>query len=408
MDVERGALRLGSKDVRLGCMKTIPYNKQSIDQSDTDAVAGVLTSQFLTTGPLVNDFETALQDYLGVNHCVAVNSATSALHIALRALDIGPGDLVWVPAITFTATANAVRYCGADVEFCDVDRVTSLIDLDKLANQLQSANSAGSTPKALIVVHMAGLSVDMKKAKALCDSFGVKLMEDASHALGADYNGRKVGCCEYSDCAIFSFHPVKMITTGEGGCVTTNSSVIHRTARLLRSHGIIRDGGLDLKIEERGAWVYDQVDLGYNYRLTDIQAALGLSQLSKLNQFVAHRTRVAQQYDSALESLSSFLSVPVWETEEAKSSLHIYPIRLKNNTLRKALYDHLHLNGIAAQVHYRPVYQLSYYQRYLGKSVYLSGAEDFYSRTLSLPIYVDFSEKDQSRVIQSIKEFYNV
>lgn len=378
----------------------IPYGHQSIAQTDIDAVVEVLRSDWLTQGPAVERFERAVADYCGVRHAVAVSNATAGLHLACRVLDLGPGDLVWVSPNTFVASANCARYCGADVDFVDIDPATYNMSPAALASKLAAARRI---PDVVIVTHFAGQSCDMRAMAALAARYGFALIEDAAHALGGRYRDQPVGNCLHSDMTVFSFHPVKSITTAEGGMVMVNRDDLHRRLLELRSHGITRDPERMDGISH-GGWYYQQLDLGCNYRLSDLQAALGISQLGRLDQFVARRAQLAARYDAALADL------PVERPRQdpaAQSAWHLYVVRLQSERIRRSrgeVFDALRQHGIGVNVHYIPVHTQPYY-RELGFHVGdFPVAEAYYANALTLPLYPDLSDADQDRVIRSLRE----
>jgi UDP-4-amino-4,6-dideoxy-N-acetyl-beta-L-altrosamine transaminase len=380
----------------------IPYGRQSISQADIDAVADVLRSDFLTTGPVVPRFENAIATYCGVKHAVAVNSATSALHLACLALGVGPGDIVWTSPITFVASANCARYCGADVDFVDIDPLTFNMSPAALEAKLQLAAAVGRLPKVVIPVHMAGQSCDMAAISALSQQYGFRVIEDASHAIGARYREEPVGCCRYSDIAVFSFHPVKIITTGEGGLATTNDPALAQRMEMLRSHGIVREAG-QMKTNSHGPWYYEQQELGLNYRMTDIQAGLGLSQMQRLQEFVERRHEIAQRYDELLERLP--LSTP-WQDPECHSSLHLYVVRLRTKELARThreVFEALRDRGVGVQLHYIPVYLQPYYRDIGFESGLCPEAEAYYSEAISMPMFPDLNNVQQDEVIDALK-----
>ena len=380
----------------------IPYGKQDIKQSDIDAVVEVLGSDFLTQGPKVPAFEKILEDYVGAVHAVAVNSATSALHIACLALDIGKGDLVWTSPNTFVASANCALYCGADVDFVDIDFQTNNMSIDALREKLENARSLGRLPKVVIPVHMGGQSCDMKAIFALSQEYGFRIIEDASHAIGGRYEGRRVGSCEYSDIAVFSFHPVKIITTAEGGAALTNDKEIYDKLILLRSHGITRDPSQMTRSPE-GGWYYEQLSLGFNYRMTELQAALGCSQMSRINDFVSKRNALAKNYNEQFSKLPIILPVA---PRGIYSSYHLYIIKLKDSASinRGKLFEQLRDSGIGVNVHYIPVHLQPFYQS-LGFSMGdFPVAECYYSKAISVPLHPGLSKVEQGYVIKTIKE----
>jgi UDP-4-amino-4,6-dideoxy-N-acetyl-beta-L-altrosamine transaminase len=380
----------------------IPYARQDINQADIDAVIAVLRSDFLTQGPTVPAFEQSIADYCGVQHAVAVNSATSALHIACLALGVGKGDVVWTSAITFVASANCALYCGARIDFVDIDSHTYNMSLGCLAEKLALAEKSGNLPKVVIPVHLCGQSCDMAGIYKLSQRYGFKIIEDASHAIGGKYQDKPIGNCRYSDITVFSFHPVKIITTGEGGMAVTNDANLAKHLRLLRSHGIT---SIASDIQPRPAkeiWNYQQVGLGFNYRMTDLHAALGLNQMHRLDEFVAKRNAIAMRYDEALAGLP--LQMP-WQHPDSYSSYHLYPIRLKLSEDRKTqvhVYDSLNKAGILVNLHYIPVYRHPYYEAMGFNSGYCPEAEKYHKEAISIPMYYALSEAKQREVISSL------
>jgi UDP-4-amino-4,6-dideoxy-N-acetyl-beta-L-altrosamine transaminase len=378
----------------------IPYGRQSISEEDIQAVVTVLQGDFLTQGPVVGQFERKLAERISASYVVAVNSATSALHLACLSLGVSEGDLVWTSAISFVASANAPKYCGADVDFVDVDPGTSNISVGALRDKLETAYVKGERlPKVLIPVHMAGQPCDMKEIFELSKQFGFSVIEDASHALGSTYLDTTTGSCAYSDITVFSFHPVKMITTGEGGACSTNNADIAAKLQRLRSHGITRAPS-EMISRTEGDWYYEQLDLGFNYRLTDMQAALGISQLTRLPEFISQRAVVADRYLKALENHS--LQLPA-SSPDRTSSLHLFVVRTGDDTgiERRRLFETLRSEGILVNVHYLPIYRQPFYAR-LGSynPRDFPGAESYYSTCLSLPIFPGLTEADQDRVIE--------
>ncbi len=383
----------------------IPYGRQDINEDDIQAVVDVLRSDFLTQGPAVPAFEKSITDYCGVDYAVAVNSATSALHIACLALDVGPGDVVWTSPITFVASANCALYCGADIDFVDIDPNTYNMSVERLSEKLQQAEKLGKLPKVLIPVHLCGQPCDMEKIHALSLKYGFKIIEDASHAIGAKYKNRSVGNCEFSDITVFSFHPVKIITTGEGGMAVTNNTHLAKRMQLLRSHGITRNED-EMTHSSQGPWYYQQIDLGYNYRMTDLQAALGLSQMQRLDHFVYRRHYIAERYNKLLEGLP--VAKP-WQHEESHSGFHLYVIRLKLAEIEKMhrqVFETLRGLRIGVNLHYIPVYQHPYYKKLGFKSGYCLAAEQYYTEAISLPMYPNLTEIQQDIVIAGLKEAF--
>ena len=375
----------------------IPYGRQDISDEDIEAVVAVLRSDFITQGPSVQHFERSIAEYCGAGHAIAVNSATSALHIACLALGVGPGDLVWTSPITFVASSNCALYCGAEVDFVDIDDATANMSVDALASKLAEAETAGCLPQVVIPVHLCGTSCDMQAIRALGDRYGFKIIEDASHAIGGHYLDAPVGSCTYSDITVFSFHPVKIITTGEGGMAVTNDAELAQRMDLLRSHGVTRDPALMTR-EGDGPWYYQQVALGFNYRITDIQAALGLSQMSRLDAFVARRHEIADWYDEHLTSLP--LQLPV-RPADSHSALHLYVIRVElENTPRthREVFESLRAQGIGVNLHYIPVYAQPYYERLGFKAGLCPTAERYYERAISIPMFPNLTAEDLAAV----------
>lgn len=375
----------------------IPYGRQSISPEDIDAVTRVLRSDFLTQGPEVPAFEAALAAVCEVPYAVAMNSATSALHVACLALNVGPGDLVWTVPNTFAASANCARLCGAEVDFVDIDPDSWNMSPAELARKLVLAESAGRLPKVIIPVHFGGLSCDMASIHRIAKNYGVRIIEDASHAIGAVYDGGPVGSCQYSDICVFSFHPVKIVTCAEGGAALTRQADLNARMQRLRTHGIVRDQGLMDRTSE-GPWFYQQIELGLNYRLTDLQAALGLSQLARLDAFVTQRHQIAERYSYELKGLP--LQLPLVEYA-GRSALHLYVVLLKGNwaSQRARVFSQLRESGIGVNVHYIPVHYHPYYEALGFRRGQFPVSEDYYSRALSLPMYPDLSHEEQAKVI---------
>lgn len=382
-----------------GTRAVIPYGRQDITEADISAVKEVLQSDFLTQGPAVPRFEQALADYCETDFGVAVNSATSALHIACLALEVGPGDSVWTSPNTFVASANCALYCGADVDFVDIDADTYNISVDALADKLESAEKQGNLPKVVIPVHFAGRPCDMPAISELAKRYGFRVIEDASHAVGGDIGETKVGACAYSDITVFSFHPVKIITSGEGGLATTSDASLAERMRLFRSHCVTRDQAY-MTHEPDGDWYYQQIDLGFNYRMTDLQAALGLSQFQRLDQYVDRRHEIARRYDDLLRDLPLKCPAPEHET---RSALHLYPVQVSDAETRSAVFRHLRGSGIGANVHYIPVHTQPYYQNLGFGYGDFPNAESYYQRAISLPLFPLLTDAQQDRVVEELE-----
>lgn len=381
----------------------INYGRQSISNEDIEAVISVLKSDFLTQGPTVPRFEQAIADYCGVEYAVAVNSATSALHIACLALGVGRGDIVWTSATTFVASANCALYCGAEVDFIDIDSRTYNISLEQLANKLEIAKRVGTLPKVVIPVHLCGQSCDMKELHSLSQKYNFKILEDASHAIGGRYLDRPIGGCEFSDITVFSFHPVKIITTGEGGMAVTNNYELAKKLRKLRSHGITSSSDEMSPRPSSEIWNYQQIDLGFNYRMTDLQAALGCSQMQRLDEFVAKRHVLAARYDSELKDLP--LTIP-FQTDSCYSSYHLYVIRLDLQNLKvsqRQFYEALHAKEIFVNLHYIPVYRQPFYEKLGFAPGHCVESEKYFSEAISIPIYSDLTDVQQTTVINAIR-----
>lgn len=382
-------------------MAMIPYGRQDISEADIQAVVDVLRSDFLTQGPAVPAFESAVAAHCGVQHAVAVNSATSALHLACLALGVGPGTRVWTSPITFVASANCVLYCGAQVDFVDIDPRTYNLSVACLEAKLGQAEKAGCLPHVVIPVHLCGQSCEMARIHELGRRYGFKIIEDASHAIGGTYRNEPIGSCRFSDITVFSFHPVKIITTGEGGMAVTSDARLAKQMQLLRSHGITRDTG-DMTRESDGPWYYQQIELGFNYRMTDLQAALGLSQMKRLDEFIAQRHALFRRYD---ESLSRMPVVLPWQHSDSYSGLHLYVIRLKRNEIRtthRAVFESMRAAGIGVNLHYIPVYRQPYYEELGFKAGHCPEAERYYAEAISLPMYPGLTEAEQDRVLSAL------
>lgn len=378
----------------------IPYGRQHITQADIDAVTEVLQSDFLTQGPAVPAFEERLAELTCAKHAVAVNSATSALHIACLALGIGPGSRVWTSPISFVASANCARYCGADIDFVDVEPDSGNMAVDKLRQKLEAARSSDSLPQLVIPVHLAGSSCDMQQIHYLAKEFGFAVIEDASHAVGASYQDEPVGSCRYSDITVFSFHPVKIITTAEGGMALTNNSELADKMRLLRSHGISRDES-QMTEPSHGAWYYQQLLLGFNYRMTDLQAALGLSQSRRLLPIIQKRQLLAANYHRLLADLP--LSLPQLDDINI-GAWHLFIVRLNDKSKRQAVFNGLRDAGIGVNVHYIPIHTQPYYQQLGFDWGDFPVAEDFYERIISLPMYPELTGEQQQYVADTLAE----
>lgn len=377
----------------------IPYGRQDIRQEDIDAVVETLQSDFLTQGPKIPEFEAAVAGASEAAHCVAANSATSALHVACRALGLGPGDLMWTSPITFVASANVGHLCGAEVDFVDIDPETFNMSPAALADKLTHAKAEGRLPKIIMPVHMCGQSADMSAIGALAREFGVSVVEDASHAIGGRFGNRSVGACEHSDIAVFSFHPVKIVTTAEGGAATTQNADLAERMQLFRSHGVTRNEAL-YQGESDGAWYYQQIELGLNYRMTDLQAALGVAQMRRLEEYVARRNALAERYDSLLRDLP--VDLP-GRMDTAYSAFHLYVIRVDAGR-RREVFDHLRANGVGANVHYIPVHTQPYWKRFGFADGQFPAAEDYYARAISIPLYPAMTEADQDTVVRVLAE----
>ena len=381
----------------------IPYGRQDICKTDIDAVVEVLRSDFLTQGPVVPDFENAVAKYCNAKYAVAVNSATSALHISCLALGVGSGDYVWTSPITFVASANCALYCGAKVDFIDIDPHTYNLSVKRLAEKLELAEKEGRLPKVVIPVHLCGQPCDMTGIAELSKRYGFKIIEDASHSIGGRYKEEPIGNCRYSDITVFSFHPVKIITTGEGGMALTNNKGISRQMQLLRNHGITRDQS-EMINKSKGPWYYQQISLGFNYRITDLQAALGLSQMQRLDKFIIKRHKIANRYDQLLSNLP--MTIP-WRHPDCYSSMHLYVIRLNLNKIRTThhkVLESMRSAGIGVTLHYIPIYHQPYYKRMGFKDGYCSEAKRYYAEAISLPIYPGLTNLEQDKVVATLKE----
>jgi len=384
----------------------IPYGHQDISEEDIEAVVEVLRSDYLTQGPAVPVFEQVICDYTEAKYGVAVNSGTSALHIACLALELGKGDWLWTTPITFVASANCGLYCDAKVDFVDIDPITWNLSAEKLEEKLKEAEREGKLPKVIVAVHLCGLSCDMEKISNLSKQYGFSIIEDASHALGGQYQEKNIGNGQYSDISTFSFHPIKNITTGEGGMAVTNNPELAEKMRRLRSHGITSDPAL-MTHSKDGLWYYQQIELGFNYRMSDLHAALGISQLKRLDEFIANRRSIAKRYDQALSGLSLQLpSKSKTNSEESSSAYHLYIIRLQNSQRksdRKTVLEALRDKDVQAHVHYIPLHTQPYYQQFGFKEGDFPEAENYYSEAMTLPIYSAMSSIEQDTVVRELK-----
>jgi UDP-4-amino-4,6-dideoxy-N-acetyl-beta-L-altrosamine transaminase len=381
----------------------IPYGRQDINEEDIEAVVAVLRSDFLTQGPMVPRFEQVVADHVGARHAVAVNSATSALHIACLALGLGPGDWLWTTPVTFVASANCGLYCGAHVDFVDIDIRTYNLSPAALQAKLEIAEREGRLPKVVVAVHLCGQPCDMAAIFALGQRYGFKIIEDASHAIGGQYKGEFIGNGAFSDITVFSFHPVKIVTTAEGGMALTNDDTLASRMDLLRSHGITRDQELMTHAPD-GSWYYQQIELGFNYRMTELQAALGVSQMKRLDQFVARRHELARRYESLLSGLP--LLTP-WQHPDSYSGLHLYVIRLKLDLIQQShrqVFESLREMGIGVNLHYIPVHTQPYYQKMGFKTGDYPQAEQYYAEAISLPMFHSMSDSQQDHVAAAIRE----
>lgn len=382
----------------------IPYGTQHITEQDIEAVTAVLTSSHLTQGRAVPAFEEAVRAFCGTGHAVAVNSATSALYLACLALGLGSGDRLWTTPNTFVASANCGRYCGAEVGFVDIEADTGNICASALATRLEAAARDGQLPKVLVVVHFAGQPCDLRQIHALCLPYGVRIIEDASHAIGASYEGDPVGCGRYSDITVFSFHPVKIITTGEGGMAVTQDGELARHMRRLASHGITRDPA-EMQGDSEGGWYYQQIELGYNFRLTDIQAALGCSQMTRLQDNIQRRAALADRYDQLLQGLPV---QPLRRAVARQSAWHLYVVQVAGQqpaTQRARLYQYLQAHGVGVNVHYIPVHTQPYYQSLGHRPGDYPAAEAYYAGALTLPLFPTLTESQQDRVVSLIRQW---
>lgn len=387
----------------------IPYGKQNISEDDINSVVNVMRSDFLTQGPITPKFENELKTYCKVNYAAAVVNATAALHLACLALDVKKGDIVWTSPISFVASANCAKYCGAEIDFIDIDLETYNISTLALEEKLIEAKNNNKLPKVLIPVHLAGQSCEMKKIKELSDQYGFKIIEDASHAIGGKYLNEPIGNCRYSDITVFSFHPVKIITTCEGGVCLTNDSKIYDKIYRLRSHGIVRNQS-EMENKSHGQWYYEQIDLGFNYRLNDLQSALGINQLKRINSFIQERHLIARKYDKLFTN-SRIVTSPI-QSKYSFSSFHLYIVRIKSMSFsdRKLIFEKLRNEGIFVNVHYIPIYKQPYYSGKFNPQDF-PNSEIYYSEAISLPIYPGLKDEEiefVNRVIHQPTNFQNI
>jgi UDP-4-amino-4,6-dideoxy-N-acetyl-beta-L-altrosamine transaminase len=380
----------------------IPYGRQDITTEDIQAVRSVLKSDHLTQGPVVPAFEQKVADYCSASHAVAVNSATSALHIACMALDLGPGDILWTSPNTFVASANCALYCGAEVDFVDIDPKTYNLSVDRLEEKLKKASESGKLPKIVVPVHLCGQPCDMKRIWELSQEYGFRIIEDASHAIGGKYQGIPVGNCKYSDITVFSFHPVKIITTGEGGMALTNDAKLAEKMALFRTHGITRDPKL-MTHEPDGPWFYQQIELGYNYRMTDIQAALGISQMERLDMYVSRRHEIAKRYHRMLADMPVNTQL---RDPDSYSAYHLYVIRLRLDKIKRKhreIFESMREQKIGVNLHYIPVHKHPYYQKMGFKLGEFLESERYYAEAISIPMYASLTDSEQHEVVEALK-----
>jgi len=386
----------------------IPYGRQDINEADVNAVIEVLRSDFLTQGSKVPEFEQTVLSYCGASHAVAVNSGTSALHIACRALSVGPGDIVWTSPITFVASANCVLYCGAAVDFVDIDPLTYNLSPDRLAEKLDQAEKLGNLPKAVIPVHFSGQPCDMASIYELSKKYNFRIIEDASHAIGGRYKGEPIGNCRYSDITVFSFHPVKVVTTGEGGMCVTNDTGLAELMTRYRAHGITSKPEFMYPRPGEEIWNYQQIDLGHNYRMTDLEAALGVSQMKRLDEFVSKRHALAGRYDELLQDLPV---ITPWQHPDAYSGMHLYVIRLKLNEVERThrqVYEATVEHNIGVNLHYIPVYRQPYYEEMGFEKGYCLEAERYYCDAISIPVYPRLTYDLQDMVVNVLRDSLQV
>lgn len=381
----------------------IPYAKQHISEADIEAVVNVLRSDYITQGPVTTQFEEAICAYTGAPHAVSTNNGTSALHLACRALGLGPGDILWTSPISFVASANCGLYCGAEVDFVDIDPQTWNLSVEALRRKLKNAAESGKLPKIVVPVHFGGLPCDLSAIAELSKQYGFAIIEDASHAMGAHYQGETIGSCTYSDITVFSYHPVKIITTGEGGAAVTRSGELAERLALLRGHGITRDPTRMSKSPD-GPWYYQQIDIGYNYRMTELQAALGLSQLTKLDDYVLRRNDLASNYAQLLESLPVS---PQFLPTDRRSAFHLYVIRLDTDYVRKPhrqIFEELRHSGVGVNLHYIPIYRQPWYESQGFRPESFPQAERYYQQAITLPLFPDLEDQQVEQIVLALKQ----
>lgn len=383
----------------------IPYSKQNINDDDIKSVVDILKSDYLTQGPVTPEFEKQINNYVGSKYSVAVINATSALHLACLALDVGHKDIVWTTPISFVASANCAKYCGATIDLVDIDENTYNISIDALRIKLEIAKKINALPKVLIPVHLAGQSCEMEDIFELSKQYGFKIIEDASHAIGGSYKSNKIGSCEFSDITVFSFHPVKIITTCEGGVCTTNNQELYTKIYRLRSHGIVRNTEEFIN-KSHGQWYYEQIDLGYNYRLNDLQSALGINQLKRIDSFIVERHEIASKYDNLFRKID-FIKPP-YQNPNCYSSYHLYIIRIKpcETHTRKRIFEKLRNSGVYVNIHYIPIYKHPYYKNYFDEENF-TNSNAYYSEAISIPIYPGLTNKDINSIFEIITKPFN-
>ena len=384
-------------------MRSIPYGRQNINEEDIEAVVNVLKSDWLTQGPTVERFEQVVAEYCGAKYAVAVNSATSALHIACMAAELQAGDCLWTSPNTFVASANCGLYCGADVDFVDIDEKTYNMSSVKLDEKLSHKQVEGKLPKVVIPVHFSGQSCDMETISSLSKEYGFTVIEDASHAIGGSYRNSKIGSCQYSDMTVFSFHPVKIITTGEGGMILTNRRDLYEKLLRLRSHGITRNPE-NMVGDSDGPWYYQQIELGFNYRMTDIQAGLGIQQMKRIDEFINRRVEIAEYYTKKMQGLPLVLP---YQESDTRSAWHLYVIKINHKVCaqnRHQVFEALRARGLGVNVHYIPVHTQPYYQELGFKYGDFPLAEKYYEQAISIPMFYSLTYEEQDYVIQAITE----